>query len=58
MTAPCPPLRVHVDDDTARLLRLYRGERPAAVIARAVRMLATADGRLDTAGRIKQRGTP
>jgi hypothetical protein len=46
-------LRVQVDAPTTRLLRLYRGQRPDRVIARAMRMLATADGLLTPDGRIK-----
>lgn len=52
MTGP-RPLRVLIPADTTRILRLYRGQPPADVIARAVRMLATADGLLDAGGRIK-----
>lgn len=45
-------LRVHVDAGTARIRRAYTGELPAEVIRRAVLMLATADGRVDTRGRV------
>ncbi|MEI5032453.1 hypothetical protein RB201_04435 [Streptomyces sp. S1A(2023)] len=48
------PLTVRLDPATSRLLRLYRGQSPAEVIGRAVRMLATADGHLDPAGNVKQ----
>lgn len=52
MTAPQTP--VYLDPDIAEILaRCYRGERKRAVIARAVRMLATADGHLTPNGRIK-----
>jgi hypothetical protein len=44
-----------VDPQTAEILtRCYRGQIPADVLARAVRMLATADGHLDAGGRIKR----
>jgi hypothetical protein len=44
-----------VDPQTAEILsRCYRGEIPGDVLARAVRMLADADGHLDTRGRIKR----
>jgi hypothetical protein len=54
MTAPAPhPLRPTLTESTAVILRrCYRYEPAAEVIARAVRMLATADGHLDPAGRI------
>jgi len=53
MTAPQTP--VYLDPDIAEILtRCYRSERKRAVIARAVRMLATADGHLDANGRIKR----
>jgi hypothetical protein len=56
MTAPQTP--VYLDPEIAEILtRCYRGERKRAVIARAVRMLATADGHLAPNGRIK-RGRP
>jgi hypothetical protein len=52
VTAPQTP--VYLDPDIAEILaRCYRGERKRAVIARAVRMLATADGHLRPDGRIK-----
>jgi hypothetical protein len=35
------------------LRRCYRGEHPEAVLERAARMLADADGHLTTSGRIK-----
>lgn len=45
---------VYLDPDIAEILaRCYRSERKRAVIARAVRMLATADGHLTPDGRIK-----
>lgn len=45
-------LRVHVDAGTTRILRAYTGELPTEVIRRAVLMLAMADGRVDTRGRV------
>lgn len=52
MTAPQTP--VYLDPDIAEILaRCYRTERKREVIARAVRMLATADGHLTPDGRIK-----
>lgn len=55
MTTPPPrPLRLAVSPRTAEILRrCYRGERPEAVLERAARMLAQADGHLTTSGRIK-----
>ena len=55
MTGPSPRLLlVRVTPRTADILRAcYRGEPPADVIERALRLLATADGHLDTGGRIK-----
>lgn len=54
MTAPTP---VYLDPEIAEILtRCYRGERKRAVIARAVRMLASADGHLTPNGRIKRGG--
>lgn len=53
MTAPQTP--VYLDPNIAEILaRCYRGERKRAVIARAVRLLAAADGHLDAAGQIKR----
>lgn len=49
MTAPAWTVRL--DEATTRILRRYRGEKPAVVIARAMRLLAQADGLLDTSGR-------
>lgn len=50
---PPRPMTVTVDARTAEILRrCYRGEIPGQVLARALRMLATADGHLDPAGRI------
>ena len=52
MTAPQTP--VYLDSAIAEILaRCYRGEKKRAVLARAVRMLATADGHLTPDGRIK-----
>ncbi|WP_406190159.1 hypothetical protein OH791_33585 [Streptomyces anulatus] len=48
------PITVRLALDTSRLLRLYRGQQPATVLGRAMRMLAQADGHLDAAGNIKQ----
>ncbi|GGS41382.1 hypothetical protein GCM10010221_45220 [Streptomyces parvus] len=48
-------LTVLLTPETSRLLRLYRGQSPATVLARAVRLLATADGHLDAAGNVKPR---
>jgi hypothetical protein len=45
---PCRPL---LDEGTARIVRAY-GEPVAEVIRRAVLMLAMADGRVDTRGRV------
>lgn len=55
MTTPPPrPMRLAVSPRTAEILRrCYRGERPEAVLERAARMLANADGHLTTSGRIK-----
>lgn len=56
MTAPQTP--VYLAPEIAEILtRCYRGERKRDVIARAVRMLAAADGHLTPDGRIK-RGRP
>ncbi|MEV8523193.1 hypothetical protein AB0451_03395 [Streptomyces sp. NPDC052000] len=54
MTGPTPrPLRPVLHARTAEILRrCYRYEPPADVLDRALRMLAGADGHLDTAGRI------
>ncbi|MBA2951625.1 hypothetical protein [Streptomyces himalayensis] len=58
MTAP-RPLRLAVTARTAEVLRrCYRGQDPAAVLERATRMLATADGHLTPDGRIKNRRRP
>ncbi|MCX5202438.1 hypothetical protein OG897_13395 [Streptomyces sp. NBC_00237] len=58
MTRPSSPSarRIALDEATDRIVRLaYRGEPPTDVLARAVRMLATADGHLDAGGRLKRR---
>ncbi|MFG3585067.1 hypothetical protein [Streptomyces sp. NPDC047990] len=53
MTAAQPP--VYLDQATAEILaRCYRGELKRDVLARAVRMLADADGHLTPDGRIKR----
>ncbi|WP_255951588.1 hypothetical protein [Streptomyces odontomachi] len=49
------PMRVLLAPQTVVLLRLYPGERYEDVLARAMRMLATADGLVDTTGRPKRR---
>lgn len=52
MTASRTP--VYLDPHTAAILvRCYRGEPKAAVLARALRMLANADGHLEPNGRIR-----
>jgi hypothetical protein len=57
VTAPSRPPLVRVTARTADILRrCYRGELPADVLERAAVMLATADGHLDAAGRIKRGG--
>lgn len=57
MAAPQTP--VYLDPEIAAILaHCYRGERKRAVIARAVRMLATADGHLTPDGRIKRGAQP
>jgi hypothetical protein len=48
------PLTVRLDPATSRLLRLYRGQKPATVLGREMRLLAQADGHLDSAGNVKQ----
>lgn len=55
MTAPSPrPMRLAATPRTADILRrCYRGEQPADVVERALRMLATADGHLTPDGRIR-----
>ncbi|GGV46046.1 hypothetical protein [Streptomyces spectabilis] len=48
------PTPVYLDAQTAEILaRCYRGQAKRDVIARAVRLLAAADGHLDPSGRIK-----
>ena len=57
MTVPQTP--VYLDPEIAAILaHCYRGERKRAVVARAVRMLAQADGHLTPDGRIKRAGQP
>lgn len=55
MTAPTPrPMRLAATPRTADILRrCYRGEQPAEVLERAVRMLATADGHLTPDGKVR-----
>lgn len=55
MTAPRDPrTRATLSLWSTRVLRrCYPGQVPATVLERALRMLATADGHLDTAGQIK-----
>jgi len=49
------PYRVLVSAESAEILRhCYPGQIPAVVLARALRLLATADGHLDANGRIKR----
>ncbi|MGQ4338019.1 hypothetical protein ACN6LF_001815 [[Kitasatospora] papulosa] len=50
---PTPrPMRLAATAWTAGVLRrCYPGQQPAHVLERALRMLATADGHLDTTGR-------
>ena len=51
MSAPQP---VYLDEEIYAIrTRCYRGQRKRDVIARAVRMLADADGHLNPDGRIK-----
>ncbi|MFI2349732.1 hypothetical protein ACH492_22295 [Streptomyces sp. NPDC019443] len=49
MTAPAWTVRL--DEATTRLLRRYQGQKPADVVARAMRLLAQADGLLDASGK-------
>jgi hypothetical protein len=57
MTDPQTP--VYLDPETAQILaRCYPGERKRAVIARAVRLLAAADGHLRPDGTPKLPGRP
>jgi hypothetical protein len=50
---------VYLDPEIAEILtRCYRGERKRAVIARAVRLLAAADGHLRPDGKPKLPGRP
>lgn len=61
MTRPSSPSarRIALAAATDEILRTaYRYETPADVLARAVRMLATADGHLDARGRLKRREVP
>lgn len=55
MTAPHDPrIRPTLSLWCSRVLRhAYRGQVPATVLERALRMLATADGHLDPGGNIK-----
>ncbi|MBR8638652.1 hypothetical protein KEF29_03395 [Streptomyces tuirus] len=48
------PLRWQPDDGSAAILAAYarRGERPGAVLRRALLLLARADGILDIRGRV------
>jgi hypothetical protein len=57
MTDPKTP--VYLDPEIAKILtRCYPGERKRAVIARAVRLLAAADGHLRPDGKPKLPGRP
>lgn len=59
MTArPRPPRREPVDEFTSRVLARYRGETHMAILHRAARMLAQADGLVDASGNLKPRGGP
>jgi hypothetical protein len=53
-----PPLRWQPDDGSAAILAAYarRGERPGAVLRRALLLLARADGLLDVRGRVARQG--
>lgn len=54
MPRPPAPPRLPVTAWTLAVLRrCYRGEKPEAVLERAARMLAQADGHLEADGRIK-----
>lgn len=58
MTTPPPPRPLDVrlrPEDAAILRRAYRREDPRDVLHRALRMLADADGHLDTAGHLTVR---
>lgn len=56
MTArPRPPRREPVDEFTSRVLAHYR-ESHMAVLHRAARLLAQADGLLDASGNLKPKG--
>ena len=57
-TTPTPrPMRLAASTWTATVLRrCYRGEDPADVLERGLRMLAQADGHLDTRGQLKAGG--
>lgn len=50
---PAPPLLPVTAWTLAVLRRCYRGERPEAVLERAMRLYANADGHLTPDGRIK-----
>ncbi|MEU3826491.1 hypothetical protein AB0F36_14400 [Streptomyces sp. NPDC029080] len=49
-----PPVRWQPDDGSAAILTAYarRGERPGAVLRRALLLLARADGVLNARGRV------
>jgi hypothetical protein len=51
-----PAWTVVLDAATTRLVRRYKGQRPADVVARAMRLLAQADGLLDAIGNLKPKG--
>jgi hypothetical protein len=53
-----PPIRWIPDDSSAAILSAYarRGERPGAVLRRALLLLARADGLLDVRGRVPRQG--
>ena len=53
-----PPVRWIPDDGSVVILSAYtrRGERPGAVLRRALLLLARADGLLDIRGRVPRQG--
>lgn len=57
---PRPPVRWMPDDGSAQILAAYTrcGERLPAILRRALRLLAQADGILDPRGHVRQPGRP
>lgn len=57
-THPAPrtprPMTVRLTGPTVQLIRLHRGEKPAAVIHRALLLLGQAENRVDSNGRPKR----